>query len=115
MEMLKGIFSAVFTLAVIILILYLTYVCTKMIGKNSIHRGKSRYIKIVDQIVLAQDKSVAIVQVGEQYHLIGIASGQITMLSEVDESQLIPLTTSETTQQPPDFKELLLKLGNKRK
>lgn len=115
MEMIKGIFTALLTLVIIILILYLTFVCTKLIGRGAIQRNKSRYMKIVDQMVLGQDKSIAIVQIGEQYHLIGISSSQITMLSELDAAQLIPFSPNETAQQVPNFKELLLKLGNKRK
>lgn len=104
------------TLVVVIVILYLTFVATKYIGKGVGARTKSRYMKIVDQMALGQDKSIAIVKMGAQYYLIGIASSQITILSEVQEEDLTPIELSDDTgEKVPDFKEILLKLGNKRK
>ena len=114
--MIKGIFTALMTLIIVVVILYFAFVCTKYIGKGVNLRNKSKYMKIIDQMVLGQDKSIAIVKIGERHYIIGISSSQITILSEVDEDSLIPLDfTDETGEKIPDFKELFMKLGNKGK
>lgn len=114
--MLKGIFTAFVTLLFIILILYLAFVCTKYIGRGVNLRNKSRYMKVVDQLVLAQDRQVTIVKIGTVHYLVGVSSSQINLLAKVPEEELIPLPLdSEAAGNVPDFKEILDKLGNKRK
>ena len=47
----KGIGTAAFTLIVVIFIIYLSYVCSKYIGKKGLGmRRNSKYIKIIDQM-----------------------------------------------------------------
>lgn len=114
--MARGIFTAFATLVIIILILYFAFVSTRFIGKGVNIRNKSRYMKVVDQMALGQDKQLAIVKTGNVHYLIGITNSAITVLAEVPEDEMIPLPPeSDMMGSTPDFKDILTKLGNGKK
>ena len=116
MTMAKGIFTAIGTLLVVILILYLTYVVTKYIGRGVGMKTRSGCMRVRDQIMLGKDRSAAIVQIGTRFFLIGVAGAQISILSELEEEDLIPLQDPEVPEKAyPDFKELLDKIGKGKK
>ena len=52
----------------------------------------TRYMRLIDQVTLGQDRHVAIVQAGEKYLLVGVTAGQISFLSEINEEELLPLS-----------------------
>lgn len=110
--MLKGIFTAIVTLLVVIGILYLAYVVTKYIGNGAILKARSGCMQVRDQIPLGKDRSAAIVQIGERYFFIGISAGQISLLSELDEEDLTSLNISDMPEkQYPDFRDMMDKIG----
>ena len=51
-------------------------------------RQRGTNMQMLDRLPLAQDKSVAVIRVGSRYYLIGIASSQITFLSELSEEDV---------------------------
>ncbi len=69
---------------------------------------------LIDQITLGQDRHVAIMQVGGKYLLVGVTSGQISLLSEVSDEDLFPLEpdNAEGEGKIPDFKTMIDKLGD---
>ena len=71
------------TFVAVIVIIYLSYLASKYIGKGLGGRNSSRYMRLIDQITLGQDRHVAIMQVGGKYLLVGVTSGQISLISEV--------------------------------
>jgi len=114
--MIKGIFTAVFTLIVVVLILYLTYVVTKYIGRGVGVKARSGCMQLKDQIFLGKDRSAAIVQIGTRYFLLGLTGTQVTILSELKEEDLIALDETEVQDKPyPDFKDLMDKIGRGKK
>lgn len=64
-------------------ILLLSYIFSKYIGHKVMGYSNSANIKIIDRIAIGQDKSLAIVEVGKKYYLIGISSSNINMLNEL--------------------------------
>lgn len=114
--MAKGMLTAIGTLVIVILILYLAYVATKYIGKGMGLKTRSGCMQIRDQLVLGKDRSAAIVQIGTRIFLIGIGGEQISFLTELDEEDLIPLRSLEEKDKPAlDFKEMLEKMGRGKK
>ena len=85
------------TFVVAALILYLSYVASKYVGKSANINQKSRYMRVIDKIVVGQDRYIAIVQIGIKYFLVGIASGQVNILSEVQEDDLVQINPTENT------------------
>ena len=105
-----SLFSA---LLLTVLILYLSYVFTRSLGKGVGMKRGGTCMQMLDRLPLGQDKAVAIVRVGNHYYLVGIASSQITLLSELSEEDIPegisaqnPLTGAEGYE---SFKKLLKK------
>ena len=110
--MLKGTFTAIITLLVVIGILYLAYVVTKYIGNGAIPKARSGCMQVRDQIPLGKDRSAAIVQIGERFFFIGISGGQISLLSELQEEDLTSLNMPDASaRQYPDFRDMMDKIG----
>ncbi len=114
--MLEGIVTAIGTLCLVVLILYLSYVAAKLVGKSSLRGGRSRYMRMVDQMPMGQGRAVSVLQVGDRYFLIGIAEKQISTLAELEEEGLVPLEIEEPVNSTgvPDFKELMRRLDKAR-
>lgn len=114
--MVKGMFTALGTLLVVIIILYLAYVVTKYIGSGVVAKARSGCMQVRDQITLGKDRSAAIVQIGERYFFIGISGGQISLLSELEEGDLASLQAQDAQdRQHPDFREMMDKIGKGKK
>lgn len=115
--MLSGMLTAVGTLCIVVLIIYLSYVAAKLVAKGSIRAGHSQYMRMVDQMPVGQNRSVSVIQVGDRYFLLGIAEREISMLAELEEEGLVPLEIEGSASQAamPDFKDLMEKLGKARK
>lgn len=102
------------TFVVAALIIYLSYVCSKYIGKSMSKGSSSRYMRLIDQITLGQDRHIAVVQVSGRYMLVGITAGQINVLAELQDDELFPLSpeSGDSEMKTPDFRALMEKLGN---
>lgn len=110
--MAKGIITAIGTLIIVVLILYLAYVVTKYIGRGVGIRTRSGCMRVTDQIALGRDRAAAVVQIGTRFFLVGITASQISLLSEVDEEDLIPFEEPGDPEKAyPDFKDLMDKIG----
>lgn len=83
--MFEGVATALGTLLLVIAILFLTYYFTKHIGKGMIVKNKSRYMEIIDQLPVGQDKSVALIWTGKEYLLIGVTASGINVLEKMEE------------------------------
>ncbi len=76
-----------------------------------IARGNTKYMKIIDRMNLSQDKSIAIVQVGEKYILTGVSSAGISLLKELSEEDLVQLNNEmDSPQEVLDFKTVIDKI-----
>ncbi|SHJ31013.1 FliO/MopB family protein [Parasporobacterium paucivorans] len=120
--MIESIGTAVFTLAVVAAVIYLSYVSTKYIAKKNIgmQRTSSRYMKVIDQMGMGKDKSVALIQTGLNYYLVGFSGSGITLLAQLEEEDLAELPREESfgMNVPTDFKGILEKIDqfkNRRK
>lgn len=112
--MLSGIFSAVGTLLVVVLILYLAFVSTRYLGKNMKLKGNSRYMQVLDNMQLGQESSIALVKIAGEVYLIGSSASQISILSKIDENELEEYV-QEKDPKVSDFKELMERMGNRKK
>lgn len=114
--MIQGIATAVITLVIVVLILYLTYICTRYIGRGAGMRTRSRNMKVLDQIALGRDRSAAIMQIGDRFFLVGITASQISLLAELDGEEIVQLQGPEEAERlAPDFGEIFEKLKNRKK
>ena len=102
------------TFIVVIVIIYVSYIASKYIGKGLTKNSSSRYMRIIDQITLGQDRHIAIIQVSGKYLLVGVTAGQIHVLSELQDEELFPLSPDENESGTgiPDFKSVMERLGD---
>lgn len=105
------------TFVIAAFIIYLSYISSKYIGKGMNRTSTGHYMRLVDQITVGQDRYIAILQTGGKYFLVGIASGQISILSELRPEDLTQLSSENGADEikTPDFREIMEKLGNLRK
>lgn len=114
----KGL-TALGMLLVLIVILYLTYICTRYVGRRAGgigSGGTSQNMRILEQRMLGRDSSIAMVQVGERVLLVGISPQSITLLTEIDDESIlksIPPVTEEASAIPP-FKDFLLRFKDRK-
>lgn len=80
-----------------IAVLVAAYFVTRFIGSRMSQGTGSKYLKIVDRIILGNDKSICIVQVGNCFYLIGISNHHVELLGEIDSKNLIPLEARQVT------------------
>ena len=110
--MFEGIITGISSLVIIALVLYAAYLASKFVGQSGagrLHMGKGKYIKIIDRVAFAQDKSIAVVKVADQTFLIGITGTQISMLKELDDL-IIEEETEVTTVDKFDFQAIIEKI-----
>ncbi|MGN1482102.1 flagellar biosynthetic protein FliO [Porcipelethomonas sp.] len=83
-------------------ILYLAYMATKLLGKRlSFKSGSNKNIKILESVSLGQNKALMIVEAADKTMLIGITSGEISLISELDGEKL--KTESENAPETMEF------------
>lgn len=76
-------------IVVIIIILYLSYLFSKLVAKNSFHMNtKGKGIKLLDRVVLGTDRSIDIIQVNERYFLIGNTATNMICLAELSKEDV---------------------------
>lgn len=109
------IFTVFGTLLLFVVILYLAYLTTKMIGKKySLGNTGNKNLKILDNMGIGQDKSLAIVEAGGKTVLIGISKEHIEYICDVDKNLLVK---DEKVQNPAsafEFAEILKKTASQK-
>ncbi len=108
------------TVVVVAFIIYLSYLASKYLGRGITKGSSSRYMRLIDQIALGQERYIAIVQVSGKYLLVGITAGQVNILSELEDEELFPLTPEDEdgAVRTPDFRGIMDRLtgpGRKRR
>lgn len=91
------ILSLIGSLAMIVLVLFATYYFTKTISKKITNYSSSKYLKIVDRIVLSQNKSLLIVEIDKKFILLAVSENNISILKELDS---LNLELEETNKMP---------------
>lgn len=108
-----GYFTGIVTFLLAALIIYLSYICSKYLGKGLVKTGSSRYMRMVDQMIIGQNRTLVIVQAGDRYLLLGVGPDRIETLTELSEEELIPLG-GEEGEPALNFNQLLSRIGRKK-
>ena len=102
-------------LAVIVLILYLTYFATRWIGSRGVPGGAGTLLaggagdlRVLSQLGVGRNERLVLARLGERCYLLGVTEHQITLLRELDGEEAAPwLAQSESTPAAPGFLEVL--------
>lgn len=83
-----GFFKAIYYFVMFGLILAATYYVTKFLAGRGLNQSKTKTMKLMETMPLGADKSLHLVKVGGQYYLIGSASKNLFLVSEIDQEKL---------------------------
>ncbi len=84
----ENVLRFIFTLFIFVVVLGLTYYVTRWIAKYQQGITPKSNIHIMDTCKISPSKYVQILKVGETYLVIGVSKDNITMLAQLEESQL---------------------------
>lgn len=92
---------------VVLLILYGSHIASKWAAMGTMRAVKSRQMQLIDRMVIGQDRMLMIVQVGERFFLIGSTGSEISLISELSSTDILPPDGEELTH-TVNFKETFL-------
>lgn len=78
------IFQLVAVLVVLVLVIVAAYFLTRWIAGGAFRAQKqAARMQVVDRLMLAKDRAVVVVELGEKYYMLGVGT-KVTLLDEVD-------------------------------
>lgn len=96
-----------------VFVLFLAYMAARIAGSfQSNAMNKKSNVKVIEVFHLSNNKYIEIVKIGEHYLALAICKDQVTLLTELDESEV---REQVTTMEPINFKSILDKMKNERK
>jgi len=105
---LKAVLPLILALAAVGVVLYLSYLFSRYLAIGAAKINKSKYIKIIDRVVLGQDKALIIAEIGEKYYLIGSSAQSIQILTELGKEDVPDVSLSEKISDNVTFKDAFL-------
>lgn len=96
--------SVVFSLVMLVVVLVLTYLATRWMGKRFSVQGSAGMVKILDRVFVGQDKALMIIQVADKTMLVGMTAHNMTKLCDIENPDSL---TIASTANSPDFSSLL--------
>lgn len=79
-----GTISLVSGFLVFVLILLLAYACSKYLGKTWHRSSTARFMEVIDQLAVGQDRLLLIVRIEKKYYLMSSSSQGVSFLKELD-------------------------------
>ncbi len=92
-----GFFQTALIIFIMVAILFGAYYATKFLAKRGKRLTQSKHIKVVDQIYIASDKQIALIDVGGEKVLIGVTNQNINLISKIESSRIESDTEAEST------------------
>lgn len=108
----ESIGQLIVTIVLFLFVLFLAYMAARIAGSfqsNTINRRSN--IKVIEVFHLSNNKYIEIVKIGEHYLALAICKDTVTLLTELDESEV---REHEKTMEPINFKSILDKMKNER-
>ena len=75
--------SVVSVILVCVIILVIAWLFSRLLGKTWAHAQKGRYLDIIDQAPLGQDRALLIVRIQDKYYLVGSTPQNIQLVAEL--------------------------------
>lgn len=112
----ENVLRLIAAIVVFFVVLAVTYLVTRWIGKYQQGISGSRNITVLETFKVAQNKYLQVIKVGEVYMVIAICKDSITMLTRLDETELgnIPVNPEDKTDNFAEVLERFKKLKPKK-
>ena len=78
-------------------VLFAAYLVTRLLGNKMSYPNAARHIKIIDRVLLGNDKSICMIRVGNRFFVVGITNHHIDPICELSETDLMPLSVDESS------------------
>lgn len=82
--MLKDVGALLLGIAVVALVLYLSFLFSKYLSKKSMQINGANYMRVIDRMAVGQDRSILIVEIQQKYYLVSNTAQNITILKELE-------------------------------
>ncbi|MDD3765721.1 MAG: flagellar biosynthetic protein FliO [Eubacteriales bacterium] len=89
-------FITVMYFLIMVAIIFAAYVAAKWISLRYEKISSGRYIEQLDRVLVGRDRSIIIIRVGQKVLLLSCSAQGTTLISELDEGDLIPIKTQQT-------------------
>lgn len=115
----EKVLTALGILLVLIVVLYLSYLCTRYVGTRARgvgFGGGAQHIRVLEQSRCSQEASVALLQVSERLFLVGVTPQNVSLLAEIDDDALLQdLSQPEANDAGmPSFRDMLLRMRDRK-
>ena len=100
-------------LVIFILILFLTYLTTRWIAKQTAGQSRAGNIRVIETYRLATNRYLQIVKVAERYFVLAVSREQIALVAEVSEDEI--QMPKEPAMVSASFQDILKKLQKQEK
>ena len=102
-------------LAVVVLILYFTYVATRWLGGHSLPggigtlrvNGSGEKLRLLGQLAVGRGERLVVARLCDRCYLLGVTEHSITLLHELSEEEAAQWLSEDGARETPGFSELL--------
>ena len=84
-------------------VMFLAYVMTKFVGKRSSGMIKSKYMKIIDTLSFGFDKTIYLVQIGEQFVLMHMSVKGMEFICNIEPNLIKPTIANTPSDSEKSF------------
>ena len=88
--------SSLISILVLILILLAAYITARFTGIRMKRMSRSRHMEIVDQIIVAKDRTVLLLKVEERIFVVGLTAQGMNTIAEMSSSELTEVSAEST-------------------
>lgn len=82
----------IFSIFTVIFVLLITFFGTKFLATKMNRVVGSKYIKVIDKLFIAQDKSILIAKIGKKTMMLGVSSHGIEKICDLESDDLVDVT-----------------------
>ena len=86
-------FIALMYFLVMVVIIFAAYIAARWISLKYEKMSSGKYIEQLDRVFVGRDRSVIIIRVGQKVLLLSCSAQGTTLISELDEEDLVPVKT----------------------
>lgn len=108
-QLIEAIGTVIFVLVIFLVVMYLAYVVSKLIGKR--YSAAGRNLQLIETMSIAPNKQLYIVRAADKTFLLASTKDSVTCLGELDAAQLVP---AKQPDEPLDFAAALRKAAQSR-
>ena len=101
--MLIDVLTLVLSLGIVIGLIYLTYWLSQKANLPRMNVSQSKYMQIMDRIMVGRDRSIVIVKVQQQFYLLSISEQGVKLIDKLDSD----FDESQWSNQPQQFNQML--------